>query len=128
MPIPGTGRTDRELGQLDVPELLRNGLTTDGAGHAELFGGGTVAAAIVADRAGVQPRSLAFLADVVRSGGVGYAAALPEPLPGADRTALAREWLSAAADARADGEFARWLDAVAVLLGLRQHSTPPPAH
>jgi len=137
VPIQGAGRTDRELAELDVPALLRAGLA-GGAGSAggggpagELFGDGAVAAAITADRLGVQPRSLTFLAEVVRRGGIGYASALPEPLPGAHRTALARSWLAAvdalAPERKAElgDEFARWLDAVAVILGLRQHSTPP---
>jgi hypothetical protein len=130
VPIPGPGRTDREIADLDVPVLLHDGLATTGPGNAELFGDGRIAAAIAADRAGVQPRSLTFLAEVVRRGGIGYAARLPEPLPGAERTALARDWLAAAsaapADPRPDEEFARWLDAVAVILGVRQHSAPPP--
>jgi hypothetical protein len=124
MPIQGAGRTDQELAALDVPALLRDGLAGGTDSHGELFGDATIAAAIAADRLGVQPRSLTFLAEIVRRGGVGYAAALPEPLPGADRTALARSWLDAV-DADRGDEFAHWLDAVAVILGLRQHSTPP---
>jgi hypothetical protein len=146
VPIQGAGRTDRELAELDVPALLRavlaggagpaGGAASAGGGGSagELFGDGAIAAAIAADRLGVQPRSLTFLAEVVRRGGIGYASTLPEPLPGADRTALARSWLAAvdtaaperdaAALGRSD-EFARWLDAVAVILGLRQHSAPP---
>jgi hypothetical protein len=124
MPIRGAGRTDRELAELDVPALLRDGLAGGAGASGELFGDGAIAAAIAADRLGVRPRSLTFLAEVVRRGGVGYAGALPEPLPGADRTALARSWL-AAADAEHGDELARWLDGVAVILGLRQHSAPP---
>ncbi|NJC69066.1 hypothetical protein HC031_04910 [Planosporangium thailandense] len=127
-PIPGTGRTDRELADLDVPALLRHGLAAGGPANAELFGDARIAAAIAADRAGVRPRSLAFLAEVVRRGGIGYAAQLPEPLPGAARTALARAWLTAATGASgpdADEDFARWLEAVAVILGVRQRSARP---
>jgi hypothetical protein len=129
VPSQVPGRTDRELADLDVPALLRDGLTAAGPGGGELFGDGRIAAAIAADRLGVRPRSLTFLAEVVRRGGIAYAAGLPEPLPSAERTALARDWLEAAivatADPRADEEFARWLDAVAVILGVRQHSAPP---
>jgi hypothetical protein len=126
-PAPGNGRADRELADLDVAALLSAGLTTSGAARSALFGDGTIAAAVAADRLGVQPRSLTFLAEVVRRGGVGYAAGLPEPLPGAERAELARTWLTAAAGAGpgAGGEFARWLDGVAVILGLRQHAAPP---
>jgi hypothetical protein len=126
------GRTDRELGELDVPALLRAGLGAGGPAHAALFGDGAIAAAIAADRLGAQPGSLAFLAEVVRRGGSAYAAQLPEPLPGAERAALARDWLDAASsagpaspDQDVDLELARWLDAVAVILGVRQHSAPP---
>ncbi len=153
MPIPPASRTDQELSRLDVPALLRAGFGgasgasgASGAGRpggagdsarAELFGDGAVAAAIAADRLGVLPRSLTFLAEIVRRGGIGYAATLPEPLPGAERTALARSWLAAVAESTAgvataaveptaDDEFARWLEAVAVILGVRQHSAPPP--
>jgi hypothetical protein len=124
VPIRGAGRTDRELAELDVPALLRDGLTGGTESAGELFGDGAIAAAIAADRLSVQPRSLTFLAEIVRRGGVGYAAELSEPLPGADRTALARSWLVAVDAEHSDG-FARWLDGVAVILGLRQHSTPP---
>jgi hypothetical protein len=150
-------RTDQELGGLDVPALISAGLGGAGPARDALFGEGAVAAAIAADRLAVRPRSLVFLAEVVRRGGLHYAAELPEPLPGAERTALVRDWLaatkppaepatedaaeppdgSATEDAAepaakpsaafgADEEFARWLEAVAVLLGLRQHSGPPP--
>jgi hypothetical protein len=130
VPDPHVRRTDRDLAEIDVPALLRDGLATAGPTHHELFGDARIAAAVAADRLGVQPRSLTFLAEVVRRGGIGYAAGLPEPLPGTARTALARNWLEAAstapADTRADEEFARWLDAVAVILGVRQHTAPPP--
>jgi hypothetical protein len=126
---PG-GRTDAELGQLDVPALLRAGLAYAGPSRARLFGDGVVAAAIAADRVGVHPRSLAFLAEVVRRGGIRYAAGLPEPLPGPARAALARDWLAAAGTvptgpgpavaAAADDTFAGWLDAVSTLVDLRQ--------
>jgi hypothetical protein len=139
VPIQSPDRTDQELADLDVPALLRDGLAA-GVAHSELFADGRVAAAIAADRLGVRPRSLTFLAEVVRRGGIGYAAQLPEPLPGAECTALARAWLAAAgsvagsagsagsvAGSDADDRFARWLDAVAVILGVRQHAAPPPA-
>jgi hypothetical protein len=148
VPIPGARRTDQKLADLDVAALLRDGLATASAGtrpeveagtraeagagtraeaaRSELFADGRVAAAIAADRLAVRPRSLTFLAEVVRRGGIGYAAQLPEPLPGAERAGLARAWLAAAVGTGADEEFARWLEAVAVILGLRQHAAPPP--
>lgn len=128
------GHTDGELAQLDVPALLRAGLAYAGPARARLFGDGAVAAAIAADRLDVHPRSLAFLAEVVRRGGIRYAAGLPEPLPGPARAALARDWLAAAASALtgpgptasagpntgADDAFAGWLDAVSPLVDIRR--------
>jgi hypothetical protein len=114
------GKTDDELAALDVPTLLRAGLDT-GAGRTELFGDGAVAAAIRLDQAGVLPRSVTFLAEIVRSGGPRYAAELPEPLPRPAQTSVVRPWLSAAAGA--DGEeLARWLEAVAAVLALRANA------
>lgn len=123
-------RSDRELADLDVPALLRDGLAAPGAARSELFAAGAIAAAVAADRLGARPRSLTFLAEVVRRGGLGYAARLPEPLPGPERGALARSWLAAPTGTGpdTDEEFARWLDAVAVILGVRQHAAPPPGH
>jgi hypothetical protein len=130
VPTPGVHRTDEELRALDVAALLRDGLhaAADPA-RMELFGDGVVAAALAADRLGVPPRSLAFLAEIVRRGGIGYAAGLPEPLPGAARSALARGWLEAAAEVSSgvdgDDELARWLDAVAVVVGVRRQASGP---
>lgn len=113
------GKTDDELAALDVPTLLRAGLT--GERHRELFGDGAVAAAIRLDRAGVLPRSVSFLAEIVRSGGSRYAAELPEPLPQPAQTSVIRPWLDAASGS--DGEqLARWLEAVAAVLALRANA------
>jgi hypothetical protein len=111
------GKTDAELAELDVVALLRAGL--DGEARGELFGNGAVAGAIQLDRAGVLPRSVSFLAEVVRSGGTGYAAALSEPLPTEEQTALIRPWLDAAAGTDDDETFARWLQSVSAILDLR---------
>lgn len=116
-------RTDAELALLDVPLLIRYGLGPGGAHRRALFGDGAVAAAIHADGLGTQPRSLAFLAQVVRRGGVRAAADLPEPLPGEEPSQMAGEWLDSAASVvkGIDGEeqLARWLEAVAAVLELR---------
>jgi hypothetical protein len=110
--------TDDQLLDLDVPAAITAG---------RLSGEPVVAAAIRADRLGVLPRSLTFLAEVVRRGGVAVAAALPEPLPTPDQSALVRTWLTAAdhlerpaAGAGDDQRFARWLDAVAAVLHARR--------
>ena len=112
------GKTDAQLAELDVLELLRDGLGGDASARGELFGDGAVAAAIALERVDVLARSVAFLASVVRSGGPRYAASLPEPLPTAAQTAVIRPWLEAAADGP-DEQVARWLEAVSAVLALR---------
>jgi hypothetical protein len=117
--------TDAELLSLDVPALLavafRAGTRIDGTV--------TVAAALAAARVGTEPRSLTFLAEIVRRGGVGYAAQLAEPLPTPAQCALAVSWLAAAGsgtgDAVRDEAVARWLDNVATVLGVRRRSASP---
>lgn len=115
-------RTDAELAQIDVPDLLRSGLPHD----PRVFSEGAIAAAIAADRLGVQPRSITFLAEIIRRGGIQFASSLPEPLPTPEATELARSWIDAAgqvrwADTFAGGEtLARWLDAVAAVLSARR--------
>ena len=121
---PPPGRTDDDLAQSDIPAMLRYGLSFTGPHRTALFGDGAVGAAILLDRHGIQPRAVAFLAKVVRSGGVRYAAELPEPVPGEEAASMVRAWLESASTA-ADGidgdeETARWLEAVAELLGLRE--------
>ncbi|MGW2831554.1 hypothetical protein [Streptomyces sp. NPDC001286] len=117
------GRTDDELAQSDIPAMLRYGLSFAAPHRTALFGDGAVGAAVLLDRLGIQPRAVAFLAKVVRSGGVRYAAELREPVPGDDAASMVRTWLESAATT-ADGvdgdeQAARWLEAVAELLGLR---------
>ncbi|MFJ9518116.1 hypothetical protein ACIRPK_07585 [Kitasatospora sp. NPDC101801] len=119
-------RTDDDLAELDIPALLRYGLSAGGARRAALFGEGAVAAAVAVDRLHVVPRSLGYLAEVVRAGGTRYAADLAEPLPGPEPTRLVQEWLDTAATVTAgvddDEVLARWLDAVAELLAMRRRT------
>ncbi|MFF7094330.1 hypothetical protein ACFY9A_18300 [Streptomyces rubradiris] len=124
MPPSPDSRTDDEvLAATDVAVLLRHGLTQD-AFRTALFGDGAVAAAVTLDRLGVLPRSLVFLAETVRAGGLGYAAELPEPLPSPEPAALLREWLGGAAPTagtpQAEERAARWLEAVAEIIALRR--------
>lgn len=127
-PAPPPGHSDAELATFDVPLLLRFGLANEGPHRAARFGEGAVAAAIQADRLSVLPRSLTYLAEVARAGGIRYAAGLPEPLPGTAATSLAKDWLEAAVasmgSAGVDGDalVARWLDAVAQIVGPRLDS------
>ncbi len=103
-------RRDDEAVHADVPALLGEGAFTDAL----------VPAALQADRLGVLPRSLTFLAEIVRRGGAGYAAELPEPLPAPEQAALVRPWLLTTT--AADEELARWLDGVAAVLETRRLS------
>ena len=124
-PTPATRTDDELLAATDIGRLLLYGLTRD-AFRTALFGDGAVAAAVTLDRLGVLPRSVAFLADTVRAGGVRYVAELPEPLPSADASQVLRGWLGTAADVVADPEAetraARRLDTVAELIGARRDS------
>lgn len=122
-PTPPPGKTDDELATLDVAALLRYGIGFGGSHRTTLFGDGAVSAAVVLDRQGVLPRAVAFLATVVRSGGTGYAATLPEPVPGDAASQLVRGWLQSAAPlvrtVDGDQDVARWLESVAALMALR---------
>lgn len=115
--------SERELAGLDVPALLRAGLTVDGAARRELFGDGAVAAAVRLHQVSTIPRSVTFLAEVVRSAGCAVAAGLPEPLPRQDQTEVVGPWLGAAAEVAEhvedDDVMATWLTSVATLLAAR---------
>jgi hypothetical protein len=116
--------SDAALAQVDVGLMLRRGLVgTSGADRRALFGAVAVAAAVALDGLHVIPRSLTYLAEVVRAGGIRYAAELTEPLPGFAQTQAIWPWLDEAAkisstvDCRED--MARWLAAVATILAVR---------
>ncbi|SOD85827.1 hypothetical protein [Streptomyces sp. Ag109_G2-15] len=122
--MPSASRTDDEiLATVDVAVLLRYGLTQD-AFRTVLFGDGAIAAAVTLDRLGVVPRSVAYVAEIVRAGGLSYAAELPEPLPSREASELLRDWLETAAQLadtpEGEARTARWLDTVAEILGLRR--------
>ncbi|SCK39808.1 hypothetical protein [Streptomyces sp. WMMB 322] len=120
---PPPGRSDDDLARSDIPAMLRYGLSFAGPHRTALFGDGAVGAAVLLDRRGIRPRAVAFLAEIVRSGGTRYAAGLTEPVPGEEASAVVRSWLESAADVASgvggDEDVARWLEAVAELLGLR---------
>ncbi|WP_422770878.1 hypothetical protein ACN28C_30145 [Plantactinospora sp. WMMC1484] len=114
-----------ELRAIDVPSALTAGLRSGGPPPGEV----TVAAALAADRLGTHPRSLTFLAEIVRRGGTGYAVTLPEPLPTPEQAALAASWLAAAnaveeRDPAYDETMARWLENVAVVVAARRQAGP----
>ncbi|MFY1690690.1 hypothetical protein [Plantactinospora sp. WMMB782] len=119
-------RTDEdELRRVDVPAELAAWLRAGRPPAGEV----TVAAALAADRLGAQPRSLTFLAEVVRRGGAGYAGTLPEPLPTPEQAALAATWLAAANGVEVperrpdhDETVARWLENVALVVAARRRA------
>ncbi|GAA1528958.1 hypothetical protein GCM10009730_42720 [Streptomyces albidochromogenes] len=120
-------KTDDELARLDFATLLRFGLGERSRMRTALFGDGAVGAAVVLGRAGVYPRAVAFLAEIVRSGGAAYAARLEEPVPGDDAGSTVRAWLEAGASVRRTGDdddmLARWLSAVAEIMAVRRTVT-----
>lgn len=120
----GPVQSDDDLAELDIAMLLRFGAGEGRPLRATLFGDGAVGAAVVLERAGVRPRAVAFLAQIVRSGGTAYAAKLDEPVPGRAAGATVREWLEAAACVRRtvsdDEQLARWLSAVAEIIAVRR--------
>ncbi|MET9512449.1 hypothetical protein ABZX62_29085 [Streptomyces flavidovirens] len=125
-PTPRPTRTDDDCARLDTTMMLRYGIPSEGPHRTALFGDGAIGAAVVLDRLGVLPRSVAFLAEVVRSGGVRYASQLPELLPDQAATDTVRLWLEAAGTVArpvvGDETTARWLESVAELIGLRRNS------
>jgi len=128
--------TDAELAGLDVAAAIGRGIAASGQARQVMFADAAIAAAIESEALGVGPYPVAILARVVRAGGIAEALRLPEPLIGAEPTALARRWLDAAlaadaapgadaalaADAtpEADLVFSRWLEMVATLLAVRR--------
>lgn len=116
-------KTDDELAALDITVLLRFGLPTEGAMRTSLFGDGAIGAAVTLDRLGVVPRAVAFLARIVRSGGLSYAADLEAPFPVEEASRTVREWLAAAQtvarDVTDEDTVARWLEAVAAIMAMR---------
>jgi hypothetical protein len=118
--------TDAELAGVDVAAAIGRGIAADGAARQVMFTDAAIAAAIKAGELGVGPYPVAILGRVVRAGGVAAALRLPEPLIGAEPTALARRWLEAAAggDAEAGLVFSRWLEMVATLLAARRAARP----
>jgi hypothetical protein len=138
--------TDAELAGLDVVAAIGRGIRADGQARQVMFTDAAIAAAIEAEELGVGPYPVAILARVVRAGGVAEALRLPEPLIGAEPTALARRWLEAALAAadnpeaalaaadkaeaavaaadKADLVFSRWLEMVATLVAVRQPARP----
>lgn len=113
---------DADLADLDIAALLREGLPHD----PRVFAEGAIAAAIELDRLGVPPRSITFLAEILRRGGVDYGAKLQEPLPTPESAELAKAWLEAATEVEWRDNFeggnimARWFDAVALLVNARR--------
>jgi hypothetical protein len=98
-----------------------------GAARSALFREVAIAASWQAEKLGIGPYPLSFLARYVRAAGVRGALELPEPLIGAERAELVRSWMSAAVAADTmpadDDLFAQWLDAVAMFLAVRRQAS-----
>jgi hypothetical protein len=109
-------RTDEELLTVDVAELVAGALRTSDPAR-QLLREAAMPAALQAARAGCRPRSLRFLAEIVRRGGIEFAAYLPEPMPSPEQTAVVHPWLAVAHGD--DRIFAGWLDAVAAIVEAR---------
>ncbi|WP_063045079.1 hypothetical protein [Nocardia pseudovaccinii] len=119
-------RRDEVLGEIDIEAAIAAGMAEPDEARSALFSAAAVAAALRADELEVAPYPLEFLAGCVRAVGLQGALELPEPLIGEQPTELVRGWMSAARlprnpDALRDQLFARWLDAVAVVLTARRH-------
>ncbi|WP_406279916.1 hypothetical protein OH799_12960 [Nocardia sp. NBC_00881] len=117
---------DEELRGIDVQAAIAAGMAEPDEARPALFGAAAVAAALHAEELEVGPYPLEFLAGCVRALGLDGALELREPLIGEQPTELVRGWMSAARpphspDALRDQLFARWLDAVAVVLAARRH-------
>jgi hypothetical protein len=115
MSRPGL-RTDDDLLAVDVAEAIAAALRTADPARQLLISAAAPAAARAA-RAGVRPRSLRFLAEIVRRGGIEYAAGLSEPMPVPEQSVVVRSWLLVAHGD--DQVFAGWLDAVAAIIEAR---------
>jgi hypothetical protein len=117
--------TEHDLLATDLPPMLRN-IVDD----RRVFGEGAVAAALRLAALDAYPRSLTFLAEVVRRGGLAVALGVSELMPTAEQHALVRGWLEAAADTSDDDPFAReeamarWLGSVATILAVRASARP----
>ncbi|MFJ7248184.1 hypothetical protein ACIQWA_26620 [Kitasatospora sp. NPDC098652] len=108
----------------DVEAALTRGLLIDGTPRRVLFSEAAIAASYQAERLGIGPHPLYFLAQYVRAGGIAAALDLSEPVIGREPGELVRGWLRAAAaggaDLRRDVLFARWLAEVALLITMRR--------
>ncbi|GAA3350513.1 hypothetical protein GCM10020358_76730 [Amorphoplanes nipponensis] len=108
--------SDAELLSVDVPEAIAAALRTTEPAR-QLLLGAAAPAALQAAGAGVRPRSVRFLAEIVRRGGIEVAARLAEPMPAPEQTEVVRPWLVVAHGD--DRVFADWLDAVAAIIDAR---------
>ncbi|MGW5520145.1 hypothetical protein [Nocardia africana] len=123
--MTGDRRFDTELRTLDVASAMAGAMshTSDDQGIA--LADAAVAAAVQLGDVGVGANPVAFLAGCVRAMGLPDAQRLPEPLVGAQPTAMVRAWMTAACpdtepDVARDEAFARWLEMVAAVLRSRR--------
>lgn len=122
--MTGDSLSDTEMASFDITAMVRHATTGENpVAQRHLFSVGAVGAAVILDRVHTIPRSVTYLAEIVRAGGTRAAAELAEPLPLADQSAAVRPWLATAADSDAgivtDDLLYRWLRAVATVLAFR---------
>lgn len=91
---------DDEPARLDIPSCCGTASPRSPApGAPTLFGDGDgdgdAAAAVILDCLGTEPRSVAFLADIVRADGLAHTTELPEALPRPEAADVVRDWLQA---------------------------------
>lgn len=125
-----TTQRDSALRRVDIAAAITAGIPEQGPARVALFGDAVVAAALSAEELATGSYPLQFLASCVRSLGLDAAVELPEPLIGAERTELVRGWMSAARaepgiDVARDDLFARWLEAVALVMSFRARTATP---
>ncbi|MBF6081687.1 hypothetical protein IU485_09980 [Nocardia cyriacigeorgica] len=124
-----TTQRDSALRRVDIAAAITAGIPEQGPARVALFGDAVVAAALSAEELATGSYPLQFLASC-RSLGLDAAVELPEPLIGAERTELVRGWMSAARaepgiDVARDDLFARWLEAVALVMSVRARTATP---
>jgi hypothetical protein len=123
--MTGDRRFDAGLRTLDVASAVAAVTSNFTDDHGIALADAAVAAAVQLEDVRVGPNPVAFLVGCVRAMGLPDAQRLPEPLVGAQPTAMVRAWMTAACpdaepDVARDEAFARWLEMVAAVLRSRR--------
>jgi hypothetical protein len=126
--MTGDRRFDAGLRTLDVASVVAAAMSNSTDDQGIALADAAVAAAVQLEDVRVGPNPVAFLAGCVRAMGLPAARRLPEPLVGAQPTAMVRAWMTTACpaaepDVARDEAFARWLEMVAAVLRSRRTRT-----